>query len=172
MAPDVGVVQAVSGAQQESAVSPAVPASPHIEDKAAEENVAQPAATPPSGAKKIVERKTDSKKASDQAKHPDAQPKARAPDAPEAHKVNTPVAAVGSGAERSMEAFIAISCEEGTRIFVDGAQKGKVGSGIFTLAISPGKHKVIVSHASGNLYTQNVDLEPGKTLRIMPNICK
>lgn len=176
--PDVGVVKAVSNIQQESAVHPEISAAPITEDKTIEKNVVQPVAPHP-GTKKADGRKTDSKKTSDKAKHPEAQPKNMVPEAHEAlkapetaHKVNVPVAATGSSAEKNMEAFISISCEEGTRIFVDGMQKGKVGPGLFTLALSPGKHKVIVSHASGNLYTQNVDLEPGKTVRISPNICK
>ena len=57
-------------------------------------------------------------------------------------------------------------------VFVDGMQKGRAGSGVLTMAIPPGKHLVIVNHPSGNIYSQNVELELGKTLRIRPNICK
>lgn len=155
-----GPAQAASGARQESGVSPAAPAPTRMEDKA-------PASG--AGAKKAVERKTDSKKADGQAGHPDGRAKVRTPGVGGG---NTPATEAGSGAGKSAEAYLSIRCEEGTQVFVDGAQKGRVGQGVLTLAVSPGKHKVIVSDAGGNLYTQSVDLEPGKTLAIRPNICK
>ncbi|TAN71971.1 MAG: adenylate/guanylate cyclase domain-containing protein [Gallionella sp.] len=162
VSPDVGPAQAASGVRQTPAVAPAAPAPPRIEDKS-------PAATSGADTKKTVERETGSKKANGRTRHPDDRAGAKAP---EAGSRNAPVAAAGGGAGKSVEAYISISCEEGARVFVDGTQKGKVGTGILTLAISPGKHTVIVSHSSGNLYTQNVDLEAGKTLPIRPNICK
>jgi len=56
-------------------------------------------------------------------------------------------------------------------MFVDGAEKGKVVSTGLTVAVAPGKHKVIVTSKSGSLYTQDVELEPGKTVQLKPKFC-
>jgi len=103
-----------------------------------------------------------SKKYTDQ--HPKVQQKAKTQDVVEK---NTAVAASGN----SSDAHVSVSCREGTEVFVDGARKGRIGSKPLTITVPPGPHTVIVSHTSGGIYTQNVELTPGKTVHIKPNFC-
>ncbi|MBI5437342.1 MAG: adenylate/guanylate cyclase domain-containing protein [Nitrosomonadales bacterium] len=179
--PDAGQVQAASGTQPVSAVVPvapvvvvpAVPAAPHAESKPA--GTAQPAIT----------AKPDGKKAGDQAKSPALQTRPAKPAEPV--RKSTATADTGGGAEHSTEAYIYFICkEEGVQLFVDGAEKGKpqlmggvvgavdksqsIPTGL-TVAVSPGKHKVIVTGKGSKFHTQSVELEPGKTAHIKPNFC-
>ncbi|MDD5383917.1 MAG: adenylate/guanylate cyclase domain-containing protein [Gallionella sp.] len=159
-------VQAASGIQPVSAVASVAPAAPRAESKTAETGSTPLAAKP--ATKKRVEGKTDSKKAGDQVKHPATQPKAKGP---ESTDKKTWLETIKGGVEPGTEAYISISCKEGTQLFVDGADKGKVVTTGLTAAVTPGAHKVIVTSKSGALYTKNVDLEPGKTVHIKPNFC-
>lgn len=92
--------------------------------------------------------------------------------------------ATDSSAEKSTGASIFIICKEGTQLFVDGMEKGKVElfekdaekvkmtitKGL-TVPVSPGKHKIIVTSKSGAFYSQDVELNPGKTMNIKPDFC-
>jgi hypothetical protein len=69
------------------------------------------------------------------------------------------------------EAHIQLVCREGTQVFIDGAAKGVVGAAALTLAVKPGKHKLIVNHASFGVYSEDVDVGPEKTIRIKPKAC-
>jgi hypothetical protein len=174
--PDSGQAQAASSTQLSSAVAPAAPAVPQAEGKAA--GMAQPVAPAKPGTLKGPEAKPGVKKAGDQGKHPATPSKPKTTEL--SHKGAAPAGAA-SGAEKIKEAYIAITCKEGTQLFVDGAEKGKaqlgdagksktIAAGL-TVAVSPGAHKIIVTSKSGSLYTQNVELEPGKTVHIKPNFC-
>lgn len=66
---------------------------------------------------------------------------------------------------------IALSCLQGTLLFVDGAQKGRVGSGDAVTDVTPGRHAVIVILPNQKLFTQSVDVPAGKMLRIRPSSC-
>jgi hypothetical protein len=57
-------------------------------------------------------------------------------------------------------------------MFVDGTEKGKVASEGMTVTVAPGKHKVIVTSKDGALYTRDVVLEPGRTVRVKPDFCE
>lgn len=161
--PDVEQVQAASAIQPESTIVLEVPVAPRAEVKAADAGTAQPVATPKSKVKEIVASKPGSKKVVDQIKT--AQPKAKV--AKLVHKG----AGAGISAEQFTEAYISIICKEGAQMFVDGSEKGKVTTTGLTVPVSPGKHKIIVTSKSGGLYTQNIELVPGKTLSIKPNFC-
>ncbi|MDO9012764.1 MAG: adenylate/guanylate cyclase domain-containing protein [Gallionella sp.] len=76
-----------------------------------------------------------------------------------------------SSPESSEDASILVICREGTRVFIDGAAKGVVTSGSLTVTAKPGKHKLIVNHASFGVYSEDVDVGPGKTIRIKPKVC-
>jgi hypothetical protein len=76
-----------------------------------------------------------------------------------------------STASDSSDAYVSVSCREGTEVFIDGARKGRIGSKQLTVTVSPGAHTVIVSHTSGGIYTQNIELNKGKTVHIKPNFC-
>lgn len=119
-------------------------------------------------AKKSVETRQDSISAGDQDKHPAAQPKANEP---ESTDKKTLLEVIKGGIEPGTEAYISISCKDGTQMFVDGHDKGKVVSAKLTVAVSPGKHRVIVTSKGGDLFTQDVELQSGKTLRLKPNFC-
>ena len=163
--PDVEQMQAASGVQPISAVASVAPAAPHAESKTA--GAGSKAAAKP-GIKKDVESRADGKKVGGQVKHPSAQPKAKEP-ALTAKK--TWFETIKGGAEQGAEAYISISCREETRLFVDGTDKGKVSQTELTVTVPAGKHKVIVTSKGGTLYTQNIELAPGKTVHIKPNFC-
>src|SRR3989338_2618654 len=124
--PDAGQVQAASGTQPVSAVAPAVHAAPQAEGKAAGAGMAQPLVPAKPGTIKGAEIKPGVKKAGDQIKHPTAPSKPKATES--SHKGVAPAGAA-SGAEQIKEAYIAITCKEGTQLFVDGAEKGKAQLG-------------------------------------------
>ena len=71
----------------------------------------------------------------------------------------------------SEDASILVICREGTHVFIDGVPKGVVTSGPLTVTAKPGKHKLIVNHASLGVYSEDVDVDPGKTIRIKPKVC-
>lgn len=136
----------------------------HAKEAAAPEKATEPTAI----ASKSNEKKTvENKNGKDKAKHAEAQAKTKSAREVTAHKAdNTQVTA-----EHSNEAYISMSCSEGTLLFVDGTQKGKITSGSVTATVVPGKHTVIASHPSKGIFSQNVELEPGKTARIKPPFC-
>lgn len=73
--------------------------------------------------------------------------------------------------EPSGDSSIVVICREGTHVFIDGAVKGVVNSGSLTVTVKPGKHQLIVNHASFGVYSEEVDVGPGKTIRIKPKMC-
>lgn len=146
------------------------PAAPRMESKAGETpDTRHGAAAKRPDTKKPAEGKVASKKADEQAKQPPARPKSKAP---ELSEKKTWLEAIKGGAEQQgAEAYLSITCKEGTQLFVDGTQKGKVSGRTLTVAVPPGKHTVIVSSASGALHTQKVEVEAGKTMHLKPNFC-
>ncbi|OGS80888.1 MAG: hypothetical protein A2Z94_03230 [Gallionellales bacterium GWA2_55_18] len=160
--PDIGQVQAASGVQPVSAAVSAV--QPHAERRGAGTGIAPPVATVKQGTKKGAEPNADGKTADDQFKHPK-------PKVSESARKGVAPAGMDSAVGQANEAYISITCKEGTQLFVDGAEKGKIISTGLTVAVSPGKHKVIMTSKNGSLYTQNVELEPGKIAHIKPNFC-
>ncbi|MDO8465931.1 MAG: adenylate/guanylate cyclase domain-containing protein [Gallionella sp.] len=174
--PDATQAQTASNIQSSPVVSapvaPAPSAAPIAKSKAT------------STAQHVVTAKPDSKKTGDQAKPQALQAKDKATEP--ASKSIASTGASGS-AKRSTEAYIYFICkEEGVQLFVDGAEKGKsqlmggvvgavdknqsISTGL-TVPVSPDKHKVIVTGKGSKLHTQNVELDPGKTVHIKPNFC-
>ena len=80
-------------------------------------------------------------------------------------------AAEADSTELSKEAYIQVICKDDVQVFVDSAQKGKLSTGSLTVTAKPGKHKVILTHASFGIYSEEVVIEPGKTVRIRPKVC-
>lgn len=150
--------QAENMIQPGSAVAPAatVPADSAVKAKGAKRAHTQTTSKPKT--KKIVE----SKKTTD--KHANGQPNTKTQDSAEKN------AAVSASSDSS-EAHVLVSCREGTEVFVDGARKGRIGSKPLTVTVPPGTHTVIVSHTSGGIYTQTVELNSGKTVHIKPSFC-
>lgn len=66
---------------------------------------------------------------------------------------------------------IALSCLQGTLMFVDGAQKGKLGSEDMVVDVIAGKHVVIVILPNQKLFSQSVNVPGGKILKIRPAMC-
>ncbi|MDD2916171.1 MAG: adenylate/guanylate cyclase domain-containing protein [Gallionella sp.] len=155
--PDIGQMQAASGIQPVSADTAVAPATRHAENKA-EGTAKQQVATVKPGSKMAV----------DPVKRPTVAPKV-AERKPTVNKAS--VAQTGSSAEKAKNAYLYIVCKAGTQIFVDGTDKGKVSPAGLTVSVAPGAHKIIVTSKSGSLYTQNVELSPGRTVRIKPNFC-
>ena len=87
---------------------------------------------------------------------------------PAATTVRQPVT---DSSEPTEDAYIQVVCREGTQVFMDGAAKGAVISASLTVTVKPGKHKLIVNHASFGVYSEDVDVAPGKTIRIKPKVC-
>ncbi|MBI3480996.1 MAG: PEGA domain-containing protein [Nitrosomonadales bacterium] len=69
------------------------------------------------------------------------------------------------------DAIISVACVEGAEVFIDGIRKGRIGSAPLSIVASPGNHSLIVSHTSRGIFTQSVELHPGKTVRINPPLC-
>lgn len=71
------------------------------------------------------------------------------------------------------EARIIVQCMEGTKLYVDGAERGRITTnlfGSFTVKVATGKHALLLVSSQGVLQ-QNIDLAAGQTLRINPPFC-
>lgn len=163
--PDVEQAQSAVDVQPTSTVATVTSDAPPEENQTVASE--QPATTAQPDTKKIVDSKAgkiDGKKAGDQAKRAVAQSKTVKSTARnvKANKGNTVLAT---------EAYISVACQEGTQVFLDGKDKGKLASTAMTLAVPPGSHKVIVASKSGSLHTQNIQSELGKTVSVKPSFC-
>jgi hypothetical protein len=78
---------------------------------------------------------------------------------------------IKGGIEPGTEAYLVLRCPEGTQLFVDGQDKGKVGSSALKVPVSSGKHKLIVTSKKGELHTQDIELSSGKTVQVRPDFC-
>lgn len=170
----VGLVVMLTGSNEEggareaavqpvSAVMAAVPA----EQVAAAKNEAPARAEPEPTPKKETTQKPAEKKSAE---------KKPSKSKTENKKADASAATNGGGlfnaADKGPDGFLSVSCKDGAQVFVDGSQKGKIGETTqLTLAIVPGKHTVIVSHPSGGISTQSVEIQSGKTVRIRPGFC-
>jgi len=188
--PDAESLSAASGIEPVPAAAPATPGTPVAESKTAETSPVQPAAAPKPDTKKMAESKplpkktagstADSKKpsvqpvidqpASDQPRQADTQHKSTATESADKKGwLGTIIG--GDAAQQGAQAHIAVRCNPGTQVFVDGAQKGKVISGVLAINIPPGKHTVIVTSTRGEIYSQTVELAAGMTANIRPGFC-
>lgn len=168
-------LEAASGVESASAVAGADTVASPAEKMVPDAGDAKVAARPETkktaqartDVKKGAESKTVSKKTSDPARV--VQPKPR--EAEPADKKSW-LDAIKGGVESGTEAYISIRCQAGTQMFVDGTEKGKVVPEGLTVTVAPGQHKVIVTSKNGALYTQDVVLEPGRTVRVKPDFCE
>ena len=69
------------------------------------------------------------------------------------------------------EVSVTIGCKDDTQLFVDGTARGRIASGSMTIAVKPGRHKVILTHPGFGIYAEEVSVEPGKSVRIRPKVC-
>ncbi|MDP1996619.1 MAG: adenylate/guanylate cyclase domain-containing protein [Gallionella sp.] len=193
--PDAESLSAASGIEPVPTAAPAIPVAPVTESKTAETSPAQPAAAPKPDAKKMTGSKPSSKKpadsmanskktsgqstsdqptsdqpTSDQPKQADTQHKS--PSTESADKKGWLDTIIGGDAARQgAQAHIAVKCNPGTQVFIDGAQKGKIISGVLVVDVPAGKHTVIVTGTGGEVYSQKVELAEGKTANIRPGFC-
>ena len=65
--------------------------------------------------------------------------------------------------------FVSVNCR-GAELFVDGTRKGRIAAAPLTVAVSPGKHTVIINHAKG-ISSQDIVFAAGKTVRLSPDFC-
>lgn len=129
------------------------------------------AGQPAASVEKNIQSKPADKKPTDK-KPVDKKPASPKSDAqPKAAETSSGTGLFGLEADRSKDGFLSVSCKEGTQVFVDGTQKGKIDAGSLTVGLRPGKHSVIVSHPGGGIHTQSVEIDTGKTVRIRPDFC-
>lgn len=91
-----------------------------------------------------------------------------------AHDVGTaktPLALPSKSVEADKDSYLVVTCTEGSIVFVDSVQKGKIAATQLTISVLPGNHSVIVTHPVKGLYSQRIDVESGKTIRIKPSYC-
>lgn len=196
--PDAESLSAASGIEPVPAAAPAAPVepvAPVADSKTAETSPAQPAAVSKPDAKKTAGSKpspkkpagstADSKKTSaqpaidqpasdqpaiDQPGQTDAPRKSTATES--ADKKGWLDTIIGDDAARQgAPAHIAVRCIPGTEVFVDGTQKGKIISRMLVVDVPAGKHTVIVTSTSGEVYSQTVELAAGRTANIRPGFC-
>ncbi len=121
--------------------------------------VAQPPiATPKPKARKLAE----GKKATEKPKHNGAKK-------PPKTKEEAAGKGVSPGAKEKAGTFVSVNCK-GAELFVDGTRKGRIGTSPFSVAVSPGKHTIIVSHTKG-ISSQDIVFAAGKTVRLSPDFC-
>lgn len=68
---------------------------------------------------------------------------------------------------------IIVQCSEGTKLYVDGLERGRITTnlfGTFTVKLTPGKHAILLTTNQGILQ-QDMELQSGQTLRINPPMC-
>jgi len=147
--------------QPSSAVAPVASVQKGAEAKSSGAAVPHAQPKPKPKAKKVAREKPPA------VKHPERHQVTKNQDAVGKSAVAAPAAVSSNGSD----AHILVSCREGTEVFVDGARKGRIGSKPLAIAVPPGQHTVIVSHTSGGIYTQNVELVSGKTVHIKPSFC-
>lgn len=178
-----------SGVEPVTAVAPAGSAAPATESKTAKNLVQPVTASKPdtkkmtgskpaprktadstAGSKKTIEQSKSEKPAKEQPMQADTQPKSAATEPTDKKSWLEDI--IGGKVEpQGAPAHIVVRCNPGTQVFVDGAQKGKMTSGLFAIDVPPGKHTVIVTSSSGEVYSQKVELSAGRTANIRPDFC-
>ncbi len=68
---------------------------------------------------------------------------------------------------------LAVRCRERSRIFVDGEMKGAIVKPPLAIPVAPGRHQLIInSEGTTAVFTANITIRAGETLRVSPRICK
>ncbi|MDP2142788.1 MAG: adenylate/guanylate cyclase domain-containing protein [Gallionella sp.] len=172
----VGLAVTLSGSDEagdarEAAVQPVSAVMAAVSEEQAKKDVSARAEPAPlqkkDASQSLADKKTAEKKAAEK-KLSNSKTENKKTAAPAA----TSMGGLFDTVDRGPDGFLSVSCKDGAQVFVDGSQKGKTGATAqLTLAVVPGKHTVIVSHPSGGISTQTVDIQSGKTVRIMPGFC-
>ena len=161
-------VQAEKTTQPGLAVAPVESAPAESKVKTKEARTAHSQTVPKKNIRKNVESKNA--KAASQAKLDD-KPNNTDNQAKITNKNDTEHNSTHTTSSGSTNAYISITCMEGTEVFVDGIRKGRIDKSPLSILVSPGKHTVIVSNASKGIFTQSVKLSSGKTVHIKPSRC-
>lgn len=69
------------------------------------------------------------------------------------------------------KAVISLKCLQGSLLFIDGSQKGRITSGALNVVTTPGKHAVIVMLPNQKLFSHTVTAEVAKKVEINPDVC-
>ncbi len=69
------------------------------------------------------------------------------------------------------EAVISLKCLQGSLLFIDGSQKGRITSGPLNVVTTAGKHAVIVMLPNQKLFSHTVTAEVNKKVELNPDIC-
>ena len=145
-------------------VPPQVRAASAPEDNVKDATPAPPKPVKKAREKKKVERKTIKRLAEAKLQKSESKAKTNENNASERDSTITT-------SNAGTKSYIAVSCAEGSDVFVDGIRKGRVGNKPLYVSAPQGKHTVIVSHTSRGIFTQNVDLRSGTTVHIKPSVC-
>ena len=155
--PDRSDKQAIVESQPASAVEPVAPVRAADRGKTKIDSKLQASTVP----KRTV---VSNREARQKSRNPQSQSKSSAQE-----PVTKNASSTASGGNSN--AFISVSCREGTEVFVDGVRKGRISSFPLTIAIPPGKHTVIVSHPKAGVSSQDIAIEARKVVRLNPGFC-
>lgn len=183
--PDAELTTTATGIEPAPAVVVEISGAPAAENKTAETSPVQPGAASKPDTKKMtggkpVPKKTfdstaDSKKTSEPPKseppkQTDTQPKSVTTESADKKGWLEDIIS-GKAEPQGAPAHIIVRCDPGTQVFVDGTQKGKLTSKLLKIDVPPGKHTVIITSISGEVYSQKIELSAGRTANISPNFC-
>jgi hypothetical protein len=76
-------------------------------------------------------------------------------------------------APKGKPGFLAITCMEGSTVFVDGFSKGVVGKASLNITLDPGKHQLTITHPSkSSVYAEAITIKTGETTHLHPAFCQ
>ena len=158
----VAAASSIAAASQVAVASSVVPASstPEVKPKLAKAPV-----------KKEAQKRTRIIQAEKKAAAVENQVNTKAVESHSAVKADAVRKVAPENDELFQESRIAVSCKENAKLFLDGAAKGEVGPSAVTLIAKPGKHRIIITHPSFKVYSVEVELDPGKSVRLQPKVC-
>lgn len=70
-------------------------------------------------------------------------------------------------------AYVVVQCAQGSEVFVDGSNKGKLERGTLKVEIAAGlEHTLIITNPEGGVHSQKIKLAAGQTRHLSPKSCK
>lgn len=160
--------------QQQAAVDSGTPAAPQSKAATAGQAVAPEHKTPETKKAEPPTGKTSkTSKSSKAGKAPkSSKPTEKAPSAGTTGS-QTSIFGVPLPAPKGKPGFLAITCMEGSTVFVDGFSKGVVGKGPLDITLDPGKHQLTITHPSkSSVYAEAITIKTGETTHLHPAFCQ
>lgn len=157
--------------QQQAAVDSGTPAAP--QSKAATSGQAAAPEHKAPEAKKAQPATGKTSKTSKPGKAPKSSKPAEKTPSAETSGSPTSIFGVQLPAPKGRPGFLAITCMEGSTVFVDGFSKGTVGKGPLDITLDPGKHQLTITHPSkSSVYAEAITIRTGETTRLHPAFCQ